>query len=453
MALHRMANAQASANLALTNNLKSFQRWQPYSLLRKPVKLFSVFGILLAMATLTARAATNPIDALAQDKRVARALAWLGKNLDWVTQQQIAITEIPAPEFQESARAAYIARLFTSSGLKVRTDSAGNVIGERAGASSKDVILIVAHLDTVFPADTDVHVKTVGNRLEAPGVSDDGAGLAALVATARGLEQSRVKTQMTIALAADVGEEGEGNLRGIRQLVDSYGARLRAVIALDGAGTDYTTTVGLASHRLEIQVTGPGGHSWSDFGAPNPITALARGIVEFSRMRVPSDPRTTFNFGMIEGGTSVNSIPAQASLKVDLRSESSDELAQLEADLRKTFSGAVDAEMAGAVPGSEKLNLKFSVIGIRPGGKLPDDSPLLVAIEKVDRYLGNRSRLERSSTDANYPLSLGIPAIAIGGGGQGGGAHSLAEWYDPTGREVGLKRIFLTILAFAGVQS
>ncbi|HEV2489994.1 MAG TPA: M20/M25/M40 family metallo-hydrolase [Candidatus Acidoferrales bacterium] len=448
-----MANLQARADLALMNNLKSFQRWQPYILLIKPVKLFSVFGILMAMATVTARAATNPIDALAQDKRVVRALAWLSKNLDWVTQQQIAITEIPAPEFQESARAAYIAKLFTSSGLKVRTDSAGNVIGERAGSNSKDVILIVAHLDTVFSADTDVHVKTAGTRLEAPGVSDDGAGLAALVATARALEQSRVKTQMTIALAADVGEEGEGNLRGIRQLVDSYGARLRAVIALDGAGTDYTTTVGLASRRLEIQVTGPGGHSWSDFGAPNPITALARGIVEFSRMRVPSDPRTTFNFGMVEGGTSVNSIPAQASLKVDLRSESGDELAQLETDLRKTFSAAVDAEMAAAVPGSEKLNLKFSVIGVRPGGKLPDDSPLLAAIENADRYLGNRARLERSSTDANYPLSLGIPAIAIGGGGQGGGAHSLAEWYDPTGRELGLKRIFLTILAFAGVQS
>jgi acetylornithine deacetylase/succinyl-diaminopimelate desuccinylase-like protein len=438
--------------LGATANLSNAPCWPPYLFQIKPVKLFSVFGILLAMATLTARAATNPIDALAQDKRVARALAWLSKNLDWVTQQQIAITEIPAPEFQESARAAYIAKLLASSGLKVRTDSAGNVIVERAGASSKDVILIVAHLDTVFPVGTDVHVKTAGSRLQAPGIADDGAGLAALVATARALEQSRVKTQMTIALTADVGEEGEGNLRGIRQLVDSFGARLRGVIALDGTGTDYVTTIGLASRRLEIQVTGPGGHSWSDFGAPNPITALSRGIVEFSRTRVPSDPRTTFNFGMIEGGTSVNSIPGDARLKVDLRSESGDELAQLEADLRKTFSGAVDTEIAGAVPGSEKLNLKFSVIGVRPGGKLPDDSPLLAAIENVDRFLGNRSRLERSSTDANYPLSLGIPAIAVGGGGQGGGAHSLAEWYDPTGRELGLKRILLTILAIAGVQ-
>ena len=416
------------------------------------MKLLSVLGMLMTMATLTARAATNPVDALAQDKRVARALAWLGKNLEWVTQQQIAITEIPAPEFKESTRAAYLGKLFAASGLKVRTDSAGNVIGERPGASGNDVVLVVAHLDTVFPEGTSVSVKTAGGRLQGPGISDDGAGLAALVATARGLEQFRSKTQMTIVLAGDVGEEGEGNLRGIRQLVDAYRERLRGVIALDGAGTDYTTTVGLASRRIEIMVSGPGGHSWSDFGAPNPIAALARGIVNFSRTRVPADPRTTFNFGVIEGGTSVNSIPAEASLKVDLRSESAEELAQLETDLRKTFTEAVDAEMAAAVAGSEKLMLKFNVIGVRPGGKLPDDSPLLAAIENVDRYLGIRARLERSSTDANYPLSLGISAIAIGGGGEGGGAHSLAEWYDPTGREAGLKRILLTILAFAGVQ-
>lgn len=416
------------------------------------MKVLSVLGMLMTMATLTARAGTNPVDALAQEKRVERALAWLAKNLDWVTQQQIAITEIPAPEFKENTRAAYVGKLFAASGLKVRTDAAGNVIGERSGASSKDVVLVVAHLDTVFPEGTDVSVKTAGGRLQAPGISDDGAGLAALVAMARALEQFRAKTQMTIVLAGDVGEEGEGNLRGIRQLVDSYRERLRGVIALDGAGTDYTTTVGLASRRIEVMASGPGGHSWSDFGAPNPIAALARGIVNFSRTRVPADPRTTFNFGVIEGGTSVNSIPAQASLKVDLRSESADELAQLETDLRKTFTEAVDAEMTAAVPGSEKLRLKFSVIGVRPGGKLPDDSPLLAAIENADRYLGIRARLERSSTDANYPLSLGISAIAIGGGGEGGGAHSLAEWYDPTGREIGLKRILLTMLAFAGAQ-
>ena len=413
------------------------------------MKLFFLSGILLTMGTLTARAA-NPIDTLVQDKRVALAMSWLDKNLDWVTEQQIAITEIPAPEFHEAARAAYVTQILAASGLDVHTDSAGNVIGERSG-SDRDVVLIVAHLDTVFPAGTDVHVKRANGRLLAPGISDDGAGLAALVAIARALDQAQLKTQMTLALAADVGEEGEGNLRGIRELMAAYKGRLRAVIALDGAATDYVTTIGLASRRLDMQITGPGGHSWSDFGAPNPITALARGIVQFSRTRVPDEPRTTFNFGVIEGGTSVNSIPAEASVKVDLRSEDDAELSRLESELRKSFASAVDEEMAVAVPGSEALKLKVSIIGVRPGGKLAPGA-LFNAIENVDRYLGNRSRLERSSTDANLPLSQGIPAIAIGAGGQGGGSHSLEEWYDPAGRELGLKRAMLTALMVAGVQ-
>ncbi|HVA72724.1 MAG TPA: M20/M25/M40 family metallo-hydrolase [Candidatus Limnocylindrales bacterium] len=406
------------------------------------------------MATLTARAA-NPIDSLAQDKRVARALAWLDKNLDWITEQQIAITEIPAPEFQEAARGAYVAKLLAASGLDVRIDSVGNVTGTRTGASDKekeDAVLVVAHLDTVFPAGTDVRVRRVNGRLEAPGIADDGAGLAAVVAIARAIEQARLKTHASIVFAADVGEEGEGNLRGIRELMNAYNGRVRAAIALDGAATDYVTTVGLASRRLELQITGPGGHSWSDFGAPNPITALARGIVQFSRTRVPEEPRTTFNFGVIEGGNSVNSIPALANVKVDLRSADDGELSRLENELRRSFASAVEEEMVAAVSGHGTLKLKIRVLGVRPSGKLPADSPLLMAIENVDRYLGNRSRLEPSSTDANLPLSQGIPAIAIGAGGQGGGSHSLDEWYDPAGRELGLKRAMLTVLAVAGVQ-
>ncbi len=417
----------------------------------KSVKVFSWFGMLILMGTLTARAA-NPIDAIAQDKRVAKAMTWLDKNTDWVTGQQVAITEIPAPEFAEKERGAYVAKLLVANGLTVQTDSVGNVIGEREGATEKDVVLVVAHLDTVFPADTPVHVKRVQGRLEAPGISDDGAGLAAIVGLARAMDQAKVKTQATVVFCADVGEEGEGNLRGIRELLNTYKGRLRAVIALDGAATDYVTTVALGSRRLEVSVEGPGGHSWSDFGMPNPITALARGIVQFSRSPVPEDPRTTFNFGVISGGNSVNSIPTEADVKVDLRSEDETELSRLESELRKAFADAVGEEMAAASEGSP-LKLKISVIGVRPAGKLAEDSPLLVAIENADRYLGNRSRLERSSTDANLPLSQGIPAIAIGGGGQGGGSHSLDEWYDPAGRELGLKRALLTILAVAGVQS
>jgi acetylornithine deacetylase/succinyl-diaminopimelate desuccinylase-like protein len=417
------------------------------------VKVFFLFGILLAMVTLTTRAA-NPIDTLVQDKRVALAMSWLDKNADWVTEQQVAITEIPAPEFHEAQRAAYVAKLLAACGLDVHTDSVGNVIGERGTSSGKgkDVILVVAHLDTVFPADTDVRVKHVNGRLEAPGIADDGAGLAAVVGIARAMNEAQIKTQTTIVFAADVGEEGEGNLRGIRELMDTYKGSVRAVIALDGAATDYVTTIGLASRRLDMQITGPGGHSWSDFGAPNPITALSRGIVQFSRTRVPQEPRTTFNFGVIDGGNSVNSIPAEAGVKVDLRSEDDAELSRLESELRKSFASAVDEEMAAAEPGNETLKLKVTLIGVRPGGKLAADSPLLAAIENADRYLGNRSRIERSSTDANLPLSQGVPAIAIGAGGQGGGSHSLEEWYDPAGRELGLKRAMLTLLAIAGAQ-
>ncbi|MGC1583021.1 MAG: peptidase dimerization domain-containing protein, partial [Candidatus Acidiferrales bacterium] len=211
----------------------------------------------------------------------------------------------------------------------------------------------------------------------------------------------------------------------------------------------YVTTQGLASRRIEATITGPGGHSWSDFGSPNPITALSRGIVRFSSTSVPESPRTSFNFGIIDGGTSVNSIPNRAAVKVDLRSEDDVELTKLESTLRDAMQAGLAAENAAGERGSEQLKIEFKMLGVRPGGKLAEDSPLLAAMSSVDSYLGNSTRQERSSTDANLPLSMGIPAIAIGGGGQGGGSHSLDEWYDPTDRITGLKRILLTTLVIA----
>ena len=383
---------------------------------------------------------------------MARSLDWLAQNLDWITEQQIRITETPAPEFKENARGELLRRFFEAAGLKVQTDSVGNVIGERPGADGNDVVLVTAHLDTVFPADTDVRVRHNGARLEAPGIADNSAGLCALVALARALAESKLRTGMTLIFAANVGEEGEGNLRGIRQLVDSYRSRLRALIAIDGASIDYITTMALASRRLQVAITGPGGHSWSDFGAPNPITALSRAIVRFSAIRLPAGVRTTYNFGIIEGGTSVNSIPDRASVRVDTRSEDESELDRLETALRTAVQAGIADELAASRPGSGNLEANFRVLGVRPGGKLAADSPLLAAVRSADQYLGNSSRLERSSTDANIPLSLGIPAISLGGGGHAGGAHSLTEWYDPAGRELGLKRILLTVLAVAGVQ-
>lgn len=418
------------------------------------MKLFFASGILFAMATMSLRTSEISPEALARDARVVRSIDWMARNLPWITEQQIHLNEIPAPEFTESERGAALRKLFELSGLKTHVDGIGNVIGERPGSTNaEDVILLAAHLDTVFPAGTDVRVKRKGSRLEAPGIADNGAGLAAIVAISRALEEGHVRTGMTIIFAGDVGEEGEGNLRGIRALVETYRSRLRAVIAVDGAATDYVTTQGLASRRIEASVTGPGGHSWSDFGAPNPITALSRGIVRFSSISVPDSPRTSFNFGLIEGGTSVNSIPNRAAVKVDLRSEDDLQLVRLEAALRDAIQSGVNDEMAAAQRGVGSLEPGFRSLGVRPSGKLAENSELLAAITSVDAYLSNPSRRERSSTDANVPLSLGIPAIAIGGGGLGGGSHSLDEWYETTDRLIGLKRILLTTLLIARTAS
>ncbi len=411
-----------------------------------------ICGIVIWMAALSARATDDSISKLAQDPGSLRGLSWIDKNVDWVTEQQIHLTEIAAPEFDEARRGEALKALFAASGLDVRTDQAGNVIAERPGSDAKSVVLFVAHLDTVFPAGTDVRVKRERGRLTAPGISDNGAGLAAVAGLARALFESRIRTEKTIALSGDVGEEGEGNLRGIRALVEEYGPRLSAVIAVDGPSPEYITNQAIASRRLQAVITGPGGHSWSDFGMANPITALARGMVRFTATPTPDDPRTTYNFGVIEGGTSVNAIPSRASLKVDLRSEDESELARLDAALRQAMQSGLNEELAATHSSNSMLQLTFRSLGTRPAGKLPDDSPLVTTIRDVDGYLGNRSRLERSSTDANIPLSLGIPAVALGGGGKGGGSHTPEEWFDPTGRELGLKRLFLTAVALAGIE-
>jgi len=288
--------------------------------------------------------------------------------------------------------------------------------------------------------------------MAGPGISDNGSGVAALLALARALQFAHVKPQRTILFVGDVGEEGEGNLRGMRAIVDAYRSKLKAVVVLDGSGTDHVTTKALASRRLEALITGPGGHSWSDFGMPNPINALVRGSVRFINTKVPASPRTTFNIGQIEGGTSVNSVPHEARLKVDIRSESEDELTRLESALRECIIAGVRDEMESSSDRSKgKLEWKVELLGSRPGGELPSDSPLLAALRGADEVVGNESRIERSSTDANMPLSLGIDAISSGAGGSGGGAHSLQEWYDSAGRETGMKRALLTILGISGV--
>ena len=416
--------------------------------------MLSAVGVLSTRNAV--RAGRSSAADITADPRVRQALAKLASEAPSVTEEQIRIAEIPAPTFRESLRGTHLAKLLADAGLKVHTDEAGNVIGERAGSAKGEFVLITAHLDTVFPAGTDVHVRRQGSKLWAPGISDNGAGLATLPAIARSMRETKLETRSSILFVADVGEEGEGNLRGIRKLVENYRKQLRYVIALDGASIDYVTTAALASRRVEITISGPGGHSWSDFGVPNPIDALARGIALFLKAPPPDSPRTTFNVGSIEGGTSVNSIPAKASIKVDLRSEAEPEILKLETALRRAIQSGMDEEMQAArdhgAAGGAGLSIDTKVLGLRPGGELPPNSPLLAAVQAADDYLGNRARMERSSTDANIPLSLGIPAIALGAGGNSGGAHSLQEWYDPTGREIGMQRLLLTLLQVAGLN-
>ena len=392
------------------------------------------------------------VSRLAENSRVRAAIEWLDQNLSWINDTQTRLTEIPAPPFQEGARSLAVGEALKGTGLDVHSDKVGNVLGELHGTSDNEIVLLSAHMDTVFPAGTNVKVHRDGNRMTAPGISDNGTGIAALVAIARAIESAHLKPVRTILFAGNVGEEGEGNLRGMRELVDTYGSKLKAVVVLDGSGTDHVTTKALASRRLEATIRGPGGHSWSDFGMPNPIDALIRGSVRFINTKVSSGPRTTFNIGQIEGGTSVNSVPYEAKIKVDIRSENEAELARLELALRESIAAGVRDELAPPRDRSKGgLEWRVDLLGSRPGGELSNDSPLLAALRAADEIIGNQSRLERSSTDANIPLSLGIDAISIGAGGMGGGAHSLQEWYDATGREAGLQRALLTVLGISGV--
>jgi acetylornithine deacetylase/succinyl-diaminopimelate desuccinylase-like protein len=420
------------------------------------VKRALVCVILLAMPVRPVASPHAPRQAqgsrLSDNARVRVALDWFTPNISWVNDQQARITEIPAPPFQEAQRATVVKELLAETGLTAHLDKAGNVIGELRGVNEKEIIVVAAHLDTVFPAGTDVKVRRDGSRMAAPGISDNGTGVAALLALARAVQFAHVKPQRTVLFVGDVGEEGEGNLRGMRAIVDTYRGKLKAVVVLDGSGTDHVTTRALASRRLEALITGPGGHSWSDFGMPNPINALVRGSVRFINTKVPASPRTTFNLGQIDGGTSVNSVPHEARLKVDIRSESEDELTRLESALRECIAAGVRDEMDSARDRSKgKLEWKVELLGSRPGGELAPDSPLLAALRAADEVVGNQSRIERSSTDANIPLSLGIEAVSIGAGGSGGGAHSLQEWYDSAGREAGLKRALLTVLGVSGI--
>jgi tripeptide aminopeptidase len=370
---------------------------------------------------------------------------------------QMESARIAAPPFGEAVRGAWLAERFRELGLsEVQADEVGNVFGVHPGYGRRSVALS-AHLDTVFPATTPLNIRQQGSRLYGPGVADNGAGIAALLAVAGAIRAARIPHALPFVFIGDVGEEGEGDLRGMRHVFST--PRWRDSIAysviVDGAGSDTVVAEALGSRRFEVIVRGPGGHSWSDFGAPNPIIVLARAIEAFSQTPVPTLPKTTFNVGVIRGGTSVNSIPESASMRIDLRSTSMAEIDRLERALRMAVDQAIDAEnRAAAAHGTRKphaVQSEVVAIGNRPAGELAADARILKVIRAVDAQLGNAAQVQRASTDANIPLSLGLEAIAIGGGGLGGGAHTLQEWFDASGRDLGLRRILLTMLALSGV--
>jgi len=396
---------------------------------------------------------------LAASPEVRSAYNWFRTQEPQLLQWQMEMARIAAPPFGESARGAWLQERFREIGLDdVRIDDVGNVFGIHPGFGRRYVALS-AHIDTVFPANTPLNIRQQGSRIYGPGVSDNGAGVVAMLAIAALLRSVRVRHALPFVFIGNVGEEGEGDLRGMRHIFATprWKDSIAYTLVLDGAGSDTIVAEALGSRRFEVIVRGPGGHSWSDFGAPNPIVILAKAIETFSATTVPSIPKTTFNIGVIRGGTSVNSIPESASMKVDIRSTSMAEMERLEHSLRRALNRAVEDEsMAAEMRSSAQrrpsgVNCEVVVIGNRPAGELQTGARILQAVRAVDAQLSNAAHVQRASTDANVPLSLGLEAVAIGGGGSGGGAHTLQEWFDSNGRELALKRILLTMLALAGV--
>lgn len=391
------------------------------------------------------------IATLASDRAVHRAFAWLHLHESQMRRWQMEFLAIPAPTFAEEARAAWFCQRFRELGLEdARLDAAGDAVAELRAEGAEPgapVVLLSAHLDTVFPAGTVCTPREDDAKILCPGACDNGAGLTALLALAAALRHAKVAPACTILFAANVGEEGEGDLRGMRHLFSSesmYTGRIRSAIALEGSGDATVVDRALGSRRLRVTVTGPGGHSWADAGRPNPILVLSAALVELSRLRLPAKPRTTLNCGVIHGGTSVNSIPESATADLDLRSVSAMELDRIELSVLHTLTRVIEGENRQMV--APELTLQVVRIGDRAAGALAASSGLFASLRAVDRHLGLATEARIGSTDANLPLSLGIPALAIGAGGRGWGIHTLLEGYDPTGRELALRRVLLLLL-------
>lgn len=416
----------------------------------------ALFILVLAPSALAAQTSSfdEEVRRLAQHPAVKRAMQLIEESDKTTMADQVELTQIPSPPFGESAKGERVRQKMMELGLdSVWVDEVGNVIGLRKGRGSAPAVAIAGHLDTVFPEGTDVTVRMRGDTLYAPGVSDDTRGVAAVLALARAVRDADVRTDGDILFIGNVGEEGLGDLRGVKNLFRPGGRPIGSFISIDGSGAEGITHQGLGSHRYRVFFRGPGGHSWGAFGLANPAHAMGRAIRNFDEVGdtlTAKGPRTSFNVGVIQGGTSVNSIPFEVSMEVDMRAESPASLERIDAALHEAVATGVTEENASRRHGAE-VTAEMVLIGDRPSGEIAESDPLVQRAVSVSRMFGSEPRLGRSSTDSNIPISLGIPAITIGGGGDGGGAHSLDEYYVNRDGPRGIQRALLILLAQAGV--
>ncbi len=396
------------------------------------------------------------IDKLAKNKNIQQAFAYIDELEPITHKNLIELTEIPAPPFKEEKRAARFKQLLEEAGAdKVWIDEEGNVLALRKGKGNGKTVALDAHLDTVFPEGTDVTVKMKGDTLYAPGVGDDTRGLIMVLTALRVMNKAQIKTTVDVLFVGTVGEEGLGDLRGVKHLFKKNEPKIDSWIAIDGGSMGPVNTKALGSYRYRITFKGPGGHSWGAFGLANPHHAAGRAVMYFDEAAgafTSSGPRTSYNIGRIGGGTSVNSIPFESWMEVDMRSVSPDRLKEIEQILIAQTNRALE-DYNKTVKKGAKLTVAIDKIGDRPSGELADDLPLIQRSLAASVYFKAEPVLTRSSTDSNIPISLGIPAVTIGRGGQGGGAHSLGEWWmnDASGPE-SIKLALLILLAEAGIE-
>jgi tripeptide aminopeptidase len=364
-------------------------------------------------------------------------------------EDQVRLCEIPAPPFKETARGKVYADAFRSLGLKnVRVDKAGNVLGERPGQAARPHLVFSAHLDTVFPEETNVKVTREGSMLRGPGIGDDCRGLAVVLAVIRAMNKANVQTPGTITFVGTVGEEGLGDLRGVKALFrETLKDEVDRFVSIDGTGLGITH-IGVGSLRYRVSFKGPGGHSYGAFGLANPIHALGRAMAKIGDFQVPRDPKTTFNVGRIGGGTSVNSIAFESWMEVDMRSADPAALKSVDANFHKAVDTAL-AEENERWNNNGRLTVEKQLVGDRPAGRTAATNPIIEAAVSVTKALGLAVSLDEGSTDSNIPMSLSIPAVTIDGGGRGTGAHSLGEAFDTTNSWQGTQRATLLAIALA----